>query len=204
MGATGYVGAMAATTTKPPTKAKKKPTKRPAPKPVGRPPKCTEAVMARMEHLLSVDGLNRERASRLAGISIGTFYRWMAEADIPGPKTQRYREFRDRVTRAEDQFIARGMAGVAGDAFRQDEEGNYVHELRDRISAFRAVFPARFPAEFATRHDVRTSGPDGGPVQVVAEVAVRPLLTDAQLAELPADKLAAFVAGLVGGGSSTG
>jgi hypothetical protein len=139
-------------------------------------------------------GVPRERAGRLAGISPPTFHRWMAMglADEEQGKTTAAREFRAMVLRAEDELIERALASVV-DAFEQ-EDGRYVHELRDRIAATRFMLPHRFSSEFSTRQEV--TGKEGAPVQVQAEVAVRPLFTDEQLAAMTPEQLQAALSGL--------
>jgi len=174
------------------TKSKKKP---------GRPSKLEFVRTERICELLR-KGVPRERAARLAGIDSATFRRWMVEGEDPSGRPQ-YRAFRASVLRAEDELISRAVASVV-DAFEVDDEGRYVHELRDRTAAARFILPHRFPREFSTRSEVQASGPDGGPVQVQAEVKVAPLLTDAQLAASTPEQLEAVIRGLVGRVASGG
>lgn len=148
----------------------------------------------------------------------------MAEGEAG--KDRRKREFREAVLRAEDEAIERALRGSVEDAFAatcpacghareaSDEAclecgstkpAAYVHDLKDRVSAARFILPHRYPKEFSTRAEVQATGPDGGPVQVQAEVAVRPLFSDEQLAAMTPEQLQAALAGfgaaVTGGGS---
>jgi len=64
----------------------------------GRPPKLNEAVLVSIETACEA-GNHADTAARAAGIDPATFFRWMAEGKRQNGR-KRYRDFRDRITRA--------------------------------------------------------------------------------------------------------
>jgi len=74
-------------------------TDQPTKKGVGRPTKCTPEVRKRIVDMVKA-GCYRQHACAAAGVSVGTFCRWMETNRSP------YREFREAVLEAEALSIA--------------------------------------------------------------------------------------------------
>jgi hypothetical protein len=152
----------------------------------GRPTKLTDKTQARICGLLR-KGLPRERAARLAGVHPRTFYVWMAS------EAPRYVQFQQAVCMAEDDLVEKAVGAVSD--LIEDADSDAV-----RLNAAKFLLSHRFNSEFSTRQEV--TGKDGAAVEVKAEVraevAVRPLFSDEQLAAMSPEQLTAALAGMAG------
>lgn len=144
-------------------------------RPRGRPTKDTALLRRRLFGLLR-KGVPRERAARLCGIGVSTFHEWMAEKP----------DFAEAVCNAEDDLVRRAVA-TATDCLK-------VKESAVRLNAAKFILSHRFNREFSARQEV--TGPDAGPVQVQADVTVRPLVSNEQLAAMTPEQLAAAIGAL--------
>lgn len=127
---------------------------------MGRPTKCTPEVVARICANLR-RGLPRERAARRAGVAESTFHLWMHKAATT--RIRKYLEFSEQVHAAEDEWVAKAMGKVTD--MLDHEDPKVV------LQAAKFGLTTRFREDFAQRRE--TSGPDGGPVSVAAEVTGR-------------------------------
>lgn len=117
-------------------------------------------------------GSPRQVAASDAGIHPSTFHDWMGRGrEEPGP----FREFADAVRKAEDDFHSR-----AARVIRDLLDPGYEPSVR--LNAAKFALSHRFPGDWSSRQEVRTTGADGGPVQVAVTSQVNPL----------ADRLAAM------------
>lgn len=170
---------MGKTATKPPARKSKRPPRKPGP---GRDTKLTPETQAAICRHLAM-GMGRNRSARLSGIGTATFHRWMAEGDKE--ENGAFRDFRDSVEKAEDEFCAKLTNVVVVLAFEAESEGT-------RLAAATKMLERRFPDDWSARQEVRHSGPTGGAVQV-EDVTVRvDPLTD-RLAALDPEKLDALL-----------
>lgn len=94
---------------------------------------------------------------------------------------------------AEAQLLQRAVSAVT-DLLDPNAPGV---EPGTRLNAAKFILSHRFREDFTTRTETELTGKDGGPVQV--DATVRPLFSDAQLASLSPEQIAATVRGLVSG-----
>lgn len=151
----------------------------------GRKSKLTPELQARMVALVK-KGVPRERAARLAGVSDGTYHRWMQTGE--SQETGVYRDFRDAIRRAEDELVQRAVGAVTDQLAASAKPEN-------RLRAAKFILTHRYGKEFTPRSEV--TGPEGAPVQVQAQVEIRPLFTDEQVSALTPELLAAAIGQLV-------
>lgn len=148
---------------------------------IGRPSKCTPAVMTAIANRIR-KGMGRETAARQAGIGVATFHEWMARGRA-GDKP--YADFVRRIEGASDELQDEVTTALT-DALRDLDKA----DLRTRTAMWLAE--RLWPDVYGRRSEVRTTGPDGGPVQVQAAVTVQPVITADVAAGLDADQLAAL------------
>jgi len=171
------------------------PTSKPAKRKRGRPTKCNAAVAEQIATAIE-KGCGRIAAAALAGVDDTTFCRWMVRGEQPGAENEVYRAFRRSVCSAEHRL--------------EQKAAQTITDLFDPLSPDRAEPAVRLnAAKFILTHGVlarstkrEVSGPEGGPVQVKAEVAVRPLFSDEQLASMTPEQLAAALGSVAGRGGA--
>ena len=123
---------------------------------MGRPDLLDSDKAAALITHLSI-GNNIETACELANIGTTTYFRWMqigAEEDAP----ERYREFRERSTRARAEAEARNVV-IVQQAARTDWRAAAWYLERSK------------PDRWRRREGLELTGPDGGPIkqQVVGD-----------------------------------
>ena len=96
------------------------------------------------------NGIFIETACAAVGIGTTTYYRWIQKADDPNAP-DKYREFRDAVTRARATAEARNVAIVQRAA-----------NADWRASAW--FLERSFPSRYGRREHVEHSGSNGGPI----------------------------------------
>lgn len=154
---------------------------------MGRPLKLTQRTSDTVCDAIR-KGATREGAAVAAGIGRSTLQAWLAEgAEHPSGK---YRDFLDAVCKAEEELQNRA-AGVIVDLLGSGDE-------RSRLNAAKFILSHRFPGSWSTRKEVRNTGPNGGPIEVKAEmtaaVELRPLVSREDLAELTRAEVEAALA----------
>ncbi|MEZ4241002.1 MAG: hypothetical protein R3F59_33555 [Myxococcota bacterium] len=98
-----------------------------------------------------------------------------------------YRQFQQSVCMAEDDLVEKAVGAVAD--LIADADSDAV-----RLNAAKFILPHRFNGEFSTRQEV--TGKGGEAVEVRAEVAVRPVFSDAQLREMMPEQFEAAIGGV--------
>lgn len=161
------------------TRAKKPKRRQSSSTRIGRPSKCTPKLVAAIADRIR-KGMGRETAARQAGIGVATFHEWMARGRAGD---QPYADFVRRIEGASDE-LQEEVSGALTDALRDVDKA----DLRTRTAMWLAE--RLWPDVYGRRSEVRTTGPDGGPVQVEAKVAVAPLITADVAAGLSPEQLA--------------
>lgn len=120
----------------------------------GRPTKLTPEIQERIVEALQA-GNYQETACEYAGISAGTFYRWMAEGNEDDAPVM-LREFREAVIKARARAEVRNVALIQNAA----NAGTW------QASAWwlERSFPNRWGRHTKITQEV--SGPEGGPIEV--------------------------------------
>ncbi len=160
-------------------------TEAPAAKPVGRPTKCTPEMTEAICKLIRA-GIGRESAARLVGLGERTLHKWLQK----GAENKRpYAEFRRRVELASDE-LHQEVGSVLLKGLRADHLPTAVHTaewLGERL----------FPQVYGKRTEVRTTGPDGGALQVrhSGHVSTSAIPADV-LAHMSPEQLRALAEGL--------
>lgn len=78
---------------------------------MGRPSKLTDETHQTIVGAIQL-GMYQEQAALMAGISRGTFFRWMERGLKGGNQNTRYREFRDAVEKARAEAEARKLRAI--------------------------------------------------------------------------------------------
>jgi hypothetical protein len=154
----------------------------------GRPTKLTPELAAELFRLLR-QGMNNTQAAARVGIDVRTLQLWLAQ----GRKAEDGRFF----------HFSRGV--MAARAEGQDRITRTINELLDpeyerdsgrRLRAAEIALRYLHADEFSPRTRVEATGKDGGPIEVKADATVRPIFTDAQLAAMSPEQLAAALEAL--------
>ena len=148
---------------------------------IGRPTKCTPTVIAGVAARVRA-GMGREAACRKMGVAPATMREWTARG-LAGEKP--YADFVRGIEGASDE-LQEEVTTALTDALRDVDKA----DLRTRTAMWLAE--RLWPETYGKRSEVRTTGPDGGPVQVQAAVSVQPVITADVAAGLDAEQLAAL------------
>ena len=148
----------------------------------GRPSKCTPERIALLEGLIA-GGMGREAAAREAGIGVATWHEWIG---------------RGRAGEEPYAELVRRIEG-ASEGLQDEVRRVLLNGLRSpdpRIATKIAMFLSErlWPQIYGRKQEI--TGKDGGPVQVQAQVAVQPLVSDEQLRTATPEQLEALVRGL--------
>lgn len=144
---------------------------------VGHPTKCTPERMADIERLIG-EGIGRRAVAQKVGIGVATLCEWFARGRAG---EEPYAEMVRRVEGASDDLHDEVRTGLIGD-MRSDNE--HIASTTRRWMAERL-----WPDRYGRRSEVRTTGPDGGPVQIEAKVETT-LITESAVAVLSPEQLA--------------
>jgi len=126
-------------------------------------------------------GLPKRLAAAAAGIGERTYHSWRQRGEAG---EEPYASFMAKVYEVEAELaddLLRSLVGVATGI----DEGT---KDADKIKAAMFLLERRFPRDFGSKRAVELTGAEGGPVKTEAS---QPVFTDAQLAAMSPEQLAA-------------